>query len=72
MTDNDIILIQEINRLKANLNFDTPKRIESLIARIESHPLWRYHKDGEIDQFSYVEWNDKDSFGYEVTMFLPL
>lgn len=72
MTDNDIILIQEINRLKNNSNFDTPKRIESLISRLESHPLWRYSKNGEFDQFSYVEWNNEDSVGYEVTMFLPI
>ena len=72
MTDNDIILIQEINRLKSNPNFDTPKRIESLMSRLESHPVWRYHKDGEIDQFSYVEWNDEDSVDYEVTVFLPV
>lgn len=72
MTDNDIILMQEINRLKDNPNFHTPKRIESLVSRLESHPLWRYRKDNEIDQFSYVEWNDEDSAGYEVTMFLPI
>lgn len=35
------------------------------------NPLWRYRKKGEFDQFSYVEWNDEDSFGYEITMFLP-
>ena len=37
----------------------------------EINPLWRYRKKGEFDQFSYVEWNDEDSFGYEITMFLP-
>ena len=32
--------------------------------------LWRYRKEGEFDQFSYVEGNDEDSEGYDVTMFV--
>jgi len=72
MNTDDFILLQEIIRLKQNANLDVPKRIESLIERLSKHPLWRYRKEGELDQFSYVEWKDEDCVGYQKTMFIPV
>lgn len=72
MNKNDLILLQEIIRLKQNPNLAVPKRIESLIERLSEHPLWRYRKGGEVDQFSYVEWKDEDCVGYKKTMFIPV
>ena len=72
MNANDFILLQEITRLKQNPNLDAPKRIESLIERLSVFPLWRYRKESEIDQFSYVEWKDEDCVGYQKTMFIPV